>query len=182
VGYCPKPRVRSGAGSRPRELLRHARGPALHLARLQRSPRHRPHLRALDRAEPRRAKGDDCTAPAWDIVASGRLPALTSLSVEGKGLLWGQGHNRLARALEAVGGTLKRLSLIGGDQAKHLPAGPAYELGAAVGKLRRLNTCGSSCPVMVEITTSWGKGWPPRGVAQSSSRWCWTGSRRTPIS
>jgi hypothetical protein len=44
---------------------------------------------------------------------------------------------RLARALEAVAGTLRKLSLWGslGDDP---PAGACYELGAAIGKLRRL--------------------------------------------
>jgi hypothetical protein len=82
----------------------------------------------------------DCTSPAWDIMATGRLPALASLKISHPtGMLWGQGGGRLARALEAVGGTLRKLSLSGaGPLGDGLPSGNRYELGAAIGKLRRL--------------------------------------------
>jgi hypothetical protein len=45
---------------------------------------------------------------------------------------------RLGRAFEAVAGTLKRLTLLGGT-VDGLPAGACHELGAAIGKLRRLS-------------------------------------------
>jgi hypothetical protein len=44
---------------------------------------------------------------------------------------------RLGRAVEAVAGTLRRLTLTGSGGGD-LPAGACHELGAAVGKLRRL--------------------------------------------
>jgi hypothetical protein len=73
-------------------------------------------------------------------VANGRLPALARLSLGcEKGLVGGEGEGvgRLARAFEALAGTLKSLSVTmygTGDS----PAGACYELGAAIGKLRRL--------------------------------------------
>jgi hypothetical protein len=90
------------------------------------------------------------TAPlVWDIMAKGRLPALASFSADFypesvRG--WGDGYGarkvgrRLRRAFEAVAGTLRRLTLRAGSgyQEDELPAGAAYELGAAIGKLRRL--------------------------------------------
>jgi hypothetical protein len=76
---------------------------------------------------------------AWEIVADGRLPALARLSVKGfKGLACVQGNGRLARALEAVGGTLRRLTLSSLGEVQDPPAEACYELGAAIGKLRRL--------------------------------------------
>jgi hypothetical protein len=91
-------------------------------------------------------KNVDFTQKAWDIMANGRLPALATLSVtlsleiafaSLKRDRIMEGRCRLARALEAVAGTLRRLTLTGA-LGKHLPAGACYELGAAVGKLRRL--------------------------------------------
>jgi hypothetical protein len=80
----------------------------------------------------------DCTTAAWDIMANGRLPALTSLYMShSKGLVGGHGVSRLARALEAIAGTLRRLTLIISMRADP-PIGACYELGAAIGKLRRL--------------------------------------------
>jgi hypothetical protein len=83
-------------------------------------------------------------SPAWDIMANGRLPALATLHIKGvTGRSWGTGENggegkrRLGRAFEAVGGTLRRLTLVG-SWGGDLPAGACYELGAAIGKLRRL--------------------------------------------
>jgi hypothetical protein len=89
----------------------------------------------------------DLASPAWDIMANGRLPALATFCVdlmsyfywservEGEGST--DGPRGLGRALEAVGGTLRRLTLTGswGDGP---PAGACYELGAAIGKLPRL--------------------------------------------
>jgi hypothetical protein len=88
------------------------------------------------------------TPGVWDTVAKGGLPALksfsTSLMFESGGP--GKTFYRLARALEAVAGTLQRLSLFGPPEQdppagaeQDPPAGACYELGAAVGKLRRLS-------------------------------------------
>jgi hypothetical protein len=79
----------------------------------------------------------------WDIMITGRLPALAELSVagvqwDGLGEDWAaEGGRRLARAFQAVAGTLRRLTLTGpalrGERACH-------DLGAAIGKLRRLRS------------------------------------------
>jgi hypothetical protein len=80
----------------------------------------------------------DLASPAWDIMANGRLPALTSLNITIEyQLRWEQGGGRLSRALEAVAGTLRRLTLIGSLE-EDSPTGASYELGAAIGRLRRL--------------------------------------------
>jgi hypothetical protein len=86
----------------------------------------------------------DLASPAWDIVANGRLPALASLDIADyhrlsltQGPEGGEGGGRLSRAFEAVGGTLKRLSIIGSLTSDLLP-GACHEVGAAVGKLWRL--------------------------------------------
>jgi hypothetical protein len=77
----------------------------------------------------------------WDIMITGRLPALAELSVagvqwDGLGEDWAtDGGRRLARAFEAVGGTLRRLTLTGPELKGE---GACHELGAAIGKLRRL--------------------------------------------
>jgi hypothetical protein len=78
------------------------------------------------------------------MMANGRLPALATFSIIIWDSVWGQregegeggGARRLGRAFEGAGGTLKQLTLTGsrGD----LPARACYELGAAIGKLRRL--------------------------------------------
>jgi hypothetical protein len=76
----------------------------------------------------------------WDLVASGLLPALADLHLEGSGgLSWGsEGECRLARALEAVAGTLRRLTLRTGAYPKRPPVAACRELGFALGKMRRL--------------------------------------------
>jgi hypothetical protein len=89
----------------------------------------------------------DLASPALDTIASGRLPALATLDIRTKcdfslgGPLEGEetreGVRRLARALGGVAGTLRRLSLQG-SWGDGLPAGAYHELGAAIGKLRRL--------------------------------------------
>jgi hypothetical protein len=78
----------------------------------------------------------------WELVASGGLPALVKLSVELKGR-WGgveEVRSRVAPAFEAVAGTLMHLNLAKPGHGKwssdELEMG--YELGVAVGKLRRL--------------------------------------------
>jgi hypothetical protein len=89
----------------------------------------------------------DLASPAWDIMANGRLPALASLTIETLRAfslgerVEGEGGGRLARAFEAVAGTLRRLTLLRdfGVLKARLPAGTSYELGAAIGKLRRLS-------------------------------------------
>jgi hypothetical protein len=87
----------------------------------------------------------DLASPAWDMMANGRLPALARLTIEtqrdfvlGEGVEDGGG--RLACAFEGVAGTLRRLTLLRDSNVMNagLPAGAAHELGAAIGKLRRL--------------------------------------------
>jgi hypothetical protein len=91
---------------------------------------------------------DSSASRAWGVIIDGRLPALTTLEVSdtygllcGKGEEEGEGARQLARALEVVAGTLKRLTL-GGGQGRWcnelLSPEASYELGVAVGKLRRL--------------------------------------------
>jgi hypothetical protein len=89
-------------------------------------------------------KNVDLASPAWDIVAAGRLPALATLTIadetqlsltQGQG--GGAGGGRRARAWAAVAGTLKRLS-IRCRPTGYLSAGACFEVGAAVGRLRRL--------------------------------------------
>jgi hypothetical protein len=89
----------------------------------------------------------DLASTAWDMVANGRLPALVKLALHTRcdftrgGHLEGaeaiEGVRRLSRAFEAVAGTLKLLFLTG-TLPEVLPARVAYEIGAAIGKLRRL--------------------------------------------
>jgi hypothetical protein len=67
----------------------------------------------------------------WELMASGGLPALATLSVRPVGL-WGgmdKVRSRVTPALEAVAGTLTHL---------HLGLHVGYEWGRAVGKLGRL--------------------------------------------
>jgi hypothetical protein len=89
----------------------------------------------------------DLASPAWDIVANGHLPALTTLNVKtargfsvggpGEGGGASAESGRLARAFEAVGSTIMSLRLY--DMGVNgLPLVARYELGAAIGKLRRL--------------------------------------------
>jgi hypothetical protein len=76
-------------------------------------------------------------------MASGRLPALAKLSVKFEGIwvLLEDVRTRTAPALEAVAGTLTRLHL-GVPKPCEFPqcdeVDVGYELGVAVGKLRRL--------------------------------------------
>jgi hypothetical protein len=78
----------------------------------------------------------------WELMASGGLPALAKLSVRLEG--WGGGveevRSRVAPALEAVAGTLRHLHLDSNESQLWLDDGVevGYELGVAVGKLRRL--------------------------------------------
>jgi hypothetical protein len=87
------------------------------------------------------AKGPvDPTSSVWDIMANGRLPALKTLDIRKIQLTrWeeGQGGSRMARAFEAVTGTLRKLDLVA-ISWDALPVGASYEVGAAIGKLRRL--------------------------------------------
>jgi hypothetical protein len=83
-----------------------------------------------------------CASKVWDIMASGRLPALATFRAdcyrESWGpAKWGEGGCRLARAFEAVAGTLKRLHLTG-RLPKDQPVVASYDLGVAIGKLHRL--------------------------------------------
>jgi hypothetical protein len=82
----------------------------------------------------------DSVSPAWDIMADGRLPALASLDITAAWELFVEGGGPterggpLARALEGVAGTLRRLTLLGVGRWH----APGFEVGAAIGKLRRL--------------------------------------------
>jgi hypothetical protein len=84
-------------------------------------------------------------------MASGRMPALTDLSLYGRGLSWGspwptEWESRLAPALEAVAGTLTRLTIE--NELLHTRSSDTenvdcvktacHEVGVAIGKLRRL--------------------------------------------
>jgi hypothetical protein len=79
----------------------------------------------------------------WEVMASGGLPALAKLKVRFEGQ-WGgaeEMRRRVAPALEAVAGTLTHLCLDNFDfeiewSGDEVEVG--YELGVAVGKLRRL--------------------------------------------
>jgi hypothetical protein len=94
----------------------------------------------------------DLASPAWEVMANGRLPALATLRIgTGRKFLFpgheaggtAEGAGRLVRASEAVAGTLRRLDLSGhghGLGGEDLPPGACYELGAAIGKLRRLRS------------------------------------------
>jgi hypothetical protein len=82
----------------------------------------------------------------WELMASGGLPALAKLKVMVTGR-WGrvqEVRTRVAPALEAVAGTLTRLNLskiAGRDNLGRIMThkeGAWYEVGMAVGKLRRL--------------------------------------------
>jgi hypothetical protein len=82
----------------------------------------------------------------WEVMASGGLPALAKLYVTFQ-LPWGgieEAKTQVAPALEAVAGTLTHLHLrnsrggeLSGDAVKK-----GYEVGVAVGKLRRLQNLG----------------------------------------
>jgi hypothetical protein len=93
------------------------------------------HLTVWEEAEP-----IDVTSPVWDLVAGELLPALGEVTIEGlEGLSWGaEGKRRLIRALEAVAGTLRRLSLHDFKPGRPFDA-VCYELGVAIGKMRRLS-------------------------------------------
>jgi hypothetical protein len=78
----------------------------------------------------------------WELMASGGLPALAKLSVTFYSR-WGSAEEvrtRLAPAFEAVAGTLTHLHLEKYDTDEWLvdEVAVGYELGVAVGKLRRL--------------------------------------------
>jgi hypothetical protein len=77
----------------------------------------------------------------WALMASGGLPALTKLSVELAGR-WGgleEVRTRVVPAFEAVAGTLTQLHLAKTDSEwPKSGVEVGYELGVAVGKLRRV--------------------------------------------
>jgi hypothetical protein len=116
--------------------------------------------------------GVDLGSPAWDIVADGRLPALATLDIrEPDKILWEQGEagGRWACALEAVGGTLRRLTLAAAWGGPDLPAGARYELGVAIGKLRRLRYLHLNIFRDGRDYMAVGRGVAASGAAQSSS-------------
>jgi hypothetical protein len=96
----------------------------------------------------------DLTSPLWDLVAGGLCPALTSLSLVCDldfGFVWAhhasgggeEGACRLLRALDGLGGTLTRFEMT--DRSSEAPNpspdppyAVCYDLGVAIGKLRRL--------------------------------------------
>jgi hypothetical protein len=94
----------------------------------------------------------DFTSPAWDLVPSGRFPALADFTLTSRGAWWGHGERegkgdgeggrRLRRALEAAAGTLTRLDISDNSDWPDVdtPETVCYELGAAIGKLRRLRS------------------------------------------
>jgi hypothetical protein len=77
----------------------------------------------------------------WEVMASGGMPALAKLTVRLQGR-WGaeEVKTRVVPAFEALAGTFKRLCLdiypLGEWPGNE---GVAYQLGVAVGQLRRLN-------------------------------------------
>jgi hypothetical protein len=77
----------------------------------------------------------------WELMASGGLPALAKLSMSLEE--WGDSgpvRTRVAPALEAVAGTLTQLDVgVWYKAGSGEEVDAAYELGVAVGKLRRLN-------------------------------------------
>jgi hypothetical protein len=78
----------------------------------------------------------------WELMASGELPVLAKLRVKLEGW-WGEKEDvitRVAPALEAVAGTLTHLYLEISPkyQVRIYERDLGYELGLAVGKLRRL--------------------------------------------
>jgi hypothetical protein len=86
----------------------------------------------------------DLASPGWDVMANGRVPALAILSIKSSSKLLGgqgEGRRRMARAFEAVAGTLRQLHLDAfpdhGPDRGWSP-GACYEVGAAIGKLRCL--------------------------------------------
>jgi hypothetical protein len=74
----------------------------------------------------------------WELLASGGLPALAKLSLAGDWECVEEVRTRVVPAFEAVAGTLTHLFLgkSAGQENDELDIG--YELGLAVGKLRRL--------------------------------------------
>jgi hypothetical protein len=88
----------------------------------------------------------DVVPRVLDLMANGRLPALAALHIRldseylARSLLEEGargGGGRLGRAFEAVAGTLRRLTIMF-SRGDPLPDAASYELGAAIGKLRRL--------------------------------------------
>jgi hypothetical protein len=100
------------------------------------------HLAHLDICDYKRERpsGEDVMG-LWELMASGRLPALATLRVT---LRTQEGvedvRTQVAPALAAVAGTLTHLYIREGaeDFWRSIEVGMAYELGKAVGKLRRL--------------------------------------------
>jgi hypothetical protein len=90
-------------------------------------------------------KTDDAGAiGVWELMASGGLPALATLKVRLQGQAWEKAEevrSRVAPAFEAVAGTLTHLDLAMGVRQPGPPLHEVrvgYEVGVAVGKLRRL--------------------------------------------
>jgi hypothetical protein len=110
------------------------------------------HLEILDHERER--PPDAGLMGLWELMASGGLPALAKLSVMLEGR-WGgveEVKTRVAPALQAVAGTLTHLCLahlcigksVDGEKWFSPEADVEFEMGVAVGKLRRLEDLGLS--------------------------------------
>jgi hypothetical protein len=103
------------------------------------------HLTHLEISDHEREHPPDAGAMGlWELMASGGLPALAKLKVRlggrWRGVGLGEVRSRVAPALEAVAGTLTHLHLdkVAPDRWRDKDEGWGFELGVAVGKLRRL--------------------------------------------
>jgi hypothetical protein len=101
------------------------------------------HLEMWDRSDDER-KPDPGTVGLWELMASGAMPALAKLRVRARAR-WGatEVRTRLLPAFEAVAGTLTHLDLVPWhhkwlDDLSPMDEEALHELGAAMGKLRRL--------------------------------------------
>jgi hypothetical protein len=82
----------------------------------------------------------ELTSPVWDRVTSGQLPALADFHLEGRKELSfasGRGFSVFLCALEAVAGTLRRLTLRSAF-VRRMPSTMGSRLGVVIGKMRRL--------------------------------------------
>jgi hypothetical protein len=129
-------------------------------------------LNHLEMSEHREYTPDDTGAMGlWEVMASGGLPALIKLRVQ---LLGGWRGKKgvsalMAPGLEAVAGTLTHLNLA--QRTFCFPTRPrevegGYELGLAVGQLRRLTHGPDALPVgrwsrLPRLCPA--RAWPPAG-------------------
>jgi hypothetical protein len=129
-------------------------------------------------------------SPAWEIMASGRLPALASAYIRiRRDLLLGRVADgegarervpQVARAFEAVAGTLRRLSLTTYADYTSPTNEACYELGASTWWY--CDASGTSCfgsSPTGGTTMPWAGEWPPPGAAPSCLRSTCARSERT---